>query len=284
VQVLELYAARLQAAQQFGDAGVVRLRVEGIDDLGAIGRQFQLVGVQSRRHRRQRLLQGQRQLLFAELAHQRALVFDQDDLAVVDDADPVGHLLGFLDIVGSQDDGHAPLPQSAHHFPHVAAQLHVHAGSRLVQEQDFGLVRQRLGNQHAPLHAAGQRHHLGVPFVPKRQRTQDVLDVGRIGWQPEQAAAEGDRSPHGFEHVGEQFLRDQADLAPRRAIVAHHVVAGGEHRAFAGRDQPANDADQGRLARAVRPEQGEDLALADVQVDALERLEAAGVGFLEVSY
>ena len=44
------------------------------------------------------------------------------------------------------------------------------------------------------------------------------------------------------------------------------------------RDDAADDADQRRLAGAVRAEQREDLALADLEVDALQRLQARGVG------
>ena len=48
-------------------------------------------------------------------------------------------------------------------------------------------------------------------------------------------------------------------------VVAHHAG-----RAGVGRDQGRQNPDDGGLARAVRPEQREDLALADVTVDAVE--------------
>ena len=67
----------------------------------------------------------------------------------------------------------------AHQLPHVAAQLDVDAGGGLVEEQDLRLVRQRLGDQHAALHAAGQRHDLAVLLVPQRQVLQHLLDMGR---------------------------------------------------------------------------------------------------------
>ena len=63
-----------------------------------------------------------------------------------------------------------------------------------------------------------------------------------------------------------------------RAVVAHDVVAVGEHRAARRRHDPADDADQRGLAGAVGAEQGEDLALADLEVDVLQRLQAGGVG------
>ena len=114
-------------------------------------------------------MQLQDQLLLAELAHQLGLVLDQDDLALVDDADPVGHLLGFVDVMGGEDDRHAASRSDAHHLPHVLAQLDIDARRRLVEKQDLRLVRQRLGDQHAPLHAARQRHDLRVLAIPERQ-------------------------------------------------------------------------------------------------------------------
>jgi hypothetical protein len=93
--------------------------------------------------------------LLAELTHQLRLVLDQNDLALVDHADAVGHVLGFLNVMRGQDDGHAGGAQIAHHLPHVLAQFDVDAGGRLVEEQDLRLMRERLGDEHAPLHAAG---------------------------------------------------------------------------------------------------------------------------------
>ena len=46
-------------------------------------------------------------------------------------------------------------------------------------------------------------------------------------------------------------------------------------------DQPAHDADEGRLAGPVGPEQGEELAFLDLETDARQRLEAARVGLAQ---
>ncbi|MNV68199.1 hypothetical protein D3C71_1610310 [compost metagenome] len=88
-----------------------------------------------------RLLQGQRELLFAELAHQHVLVFHDDQLTLADHADAVGHVFGLFDVVGGEDDGGSRVAQLAHQAPHVMAQLHVDASTGFVQKQDFGLVR-----------------------------------------------------------------------------------------------------------------------------------------------
>src|SRR5208282_6610118 len=79
-----------------------------------------------------------------------------------------------------------------------------------------------------------------------------------------------------------QLLRHQTDQRASGAIVRDDVMAG--HRdAAAGRiDDAADDADQRRLAGPVRTEQRENLAVAYLQVDVLERLEAGGVGFVKM--
>ena len=54
--------------------------------------------------------------------------------------------------------------------------------------------------------------------------------------------------------------------------------------AFARLDDAADDVDQRRLAGAVRTEQRENLAVPDLEVDALERLEARSIGLGQVGY
>ena len=71
-------------------------------------------------------------------------------------------------------------------------------------------------------------------------------------------------------------------LRARGAVVADDVVAVHRHRAARRIDDAADDVDQRGLAGAVRPEQGEDLAVRDVEIDVLERLEARRVGLRQV--
>ena len=157
----------------------------------------------------------QRELLLAELLHERGLLLDHDQLALADDADAVGHLLGLVDVVRGEDDGDARVAQAPHQRPHVAAQLDVDAGGRLVEEEDLGLVRERLGDEDAALHPARQRHDLVVALLPQRQLAQHLLQVRGIRRAAEEPAAEAHRRPHGLEHVGVQLLGHEADL--RRA-------------------------------------------------------------------
>ncbi|MCY1538328.1 hypothetical protein D9M68_738630 [compost metagenome] len=143
-------------------------------------------------------------------------------------------------------------------------------------------MRQRLGDHDPPLHPARQRHDATVLLVPEGQIAQHLFDVGMVGRLAEQATAEVDGIPDAFEGVGGDFLGHQPDLAARRAKLGHDVMAAGQHPAPGRIDDAADDADQRRLARAVRSEQGEDFAALDIQVHVLERLEPRCVSFGEI--
>ena len=59
---------------------------------------------------------------------------------MVDHPYPVRHFLGFLNVVGGENDGDAVFPQSPDHFPHIPSQLHVDSGGWFVQEQNRRFV------------------------------------------------------------------------------------------------------------------------------------------------
>src|SRR3546814_1339218 len=130
----------------------------------------------------------------------------------------------------------------------------------------------RLGDHHAALHAAGQFQYLAVALVPQRQVAQYLLDIGVVARLAEQATGEGDGVDHPLERIGVQFLRHQADGGARPAIVADDVMPRHGDAAAGRPDIAADDGDHGGLARAVWAEQRENLALLNLQVDALERL------------
>ncbi len=139
-QVLDRDRQLAHLVQEQRDADIAAA-VEGALERQTLILELQAPGRELGGNLRERRLQMQGELLLAELAHQRRLLLDQDERALVDDPDAVRHFLGFLDVVRGQNDGHAALAQAADEIPHVAPQLDVHAGRRLVEEQDVGLVR-----------------------------------------------------------------------------------------------------------------------------------------------
>jgi hypothetical protein len=108
---------------------------------------------------------------------------------------------------------------------------------------------------------------------------QHLLDQGRI------RLAEQPRLKVTVDQTVSNMRRSSAPAAPARscargAIVPHDVVAAGQHLCPSLVDDAADDADQRRLAGAVRAEQREDLAALDVEIDVLltSRMDTATSG------
>ena len=76
---------------------------------------------------------------------------------------------------------------------------------------------------------------------------------------------------HREERVEVDLLRHEPHGAAREAVVLDDVVTEDGDGPGARPDEAAHDADERRLARAVRAEQPEDLARLDVEIDAGER-------------
>ncbi len=75
--------------------------------------------------------------------------------------------------------------------------------------------------------------------------------------------------------VEAEALRHVADLAADFVRLGDDVVAEALARAAVGLEEAAEHADGRRLAAAVGPEKAADLALGDLQVQALDHLEVA---------
>ena len=149
----------------------------------------------------------------------------------------------------------------------------------LVEEQHPRLVAQRLGDQHPALHAARQLHGLGVLLVPQRQFLENALENGRVVALAEQAAGEAQRVIDRLERLERDFLRHQPDQRAGLAEILDDIEAADPDRPGTGIDQPADDRDQRRLARAIRPQQSQDLSFLDLQIDTFQRLKAAVITF-----
>jgi hypothetical protein len=176
--------------------------------------------------------------------------------------------------VRGEDDGHPAVPELAHPVPHEQPGLRVEAGARLVEEDHPGRVHQRPGDQQPLRHAAGvvvdlvaaavaqtQLRQQGVgppvPFRPPDPVVRGVEDqVLPGGERPVEVGTLGhDRQPTACgDRVG-------SDVDPRDA--------GATRR----RQHPRGEHPDGRgLARAVGPQQAEDLAALDGEGDAVDRV------------
>src|SRR6516164_8428242 len=89
-----------------------------------------------------------------------------------------------------------------------------------------------------------------------------------------------------YRHIGEktQILECARDAALDDQMwrEAGHVLACEFHSPSIGKREPGDQIEEGRLPRAVRPDDADDRARLDVEVDASDRLDAAE-GLLQAS-
>ena len=166
---------------------------------------------------------------------------------------------------------------------HLLAQLLVERAERLVHQHELGLEDQRAGDRDPLLLAARE---LGRPAVAEgveldhlERPAHPVPDLG-FGELP-------DRERKGQvlanRHVREQGIVLEHHADP--ALVRRHVVdrLAVQDDPAMGRGLEAREQHQaGGLARARRPEQGQELATGDVEVQVLDDQALAVVGLLHV--
>jgi hypothetical protein len=126
----------------------------------------------------------------------------------------------------------------------------------------------------AHLHAAGQLARIGAREARQADHGERRVDLRR-SCAPARAL-EPQRQIHvapggGPRHQG-RLLEHEADVAAR----AQHVLAAGppDDPSGARRAEPGDQAQRRALAAARRPEQAQELVLADAEVEALQRDDA----------
>ena len=195
-----------------------------------------------------------------------------DDAAPVQHGDAVGELVGLLQVLRGQQDGHAVGDQLPDKLPRRVAAARVQAGRGLVEEDQPWPPHQRHRDVEAALHAAG------VGGRGPRRRVGEVEQIKQPGGprpslgrrDVQQAAHEEQVLLAGEPVVDRGELPGDPDGGAYRPGLAAHVVPHDAGRAGVRRDQGGQDLHRGGLARAIGPEQREDLTLPDAEVDPVQ--------------
>ena len=229
-----------------------------------------------------------------ELAHDRLLGAEQllaraehRQVAVVEQADVVGHRAGRVDVVGDDEEGRVDLRVEVDDELVEERRAHrVEAGVGLVEEHDLGVEHEGAGQPGTLAHAAGD---LAGQLVLGAEEADEVHllhdDVADLGLRLPRVLAqrEGDvvvevhRAEHGA--VLEQHAEELADLVEVALGAARDVGALDEDRALVGLEQADERLEEDRLAGARRTEHHADLAGRDRQGHvAPDQLLAEGLG------
>jgi hypothetical protein len=206
-----------------------------------------------------------------------------DDAALVEEDDRVGGLPGEADLVRDDDHRGASLGQIPHDVENLADQLGVERRGGLVEQDQLGVEGERPGDGDALLLAAGELPRIGLLLVGQSDlgqelrgslsgfgtladRLDDVLEDGQVREEVEGLEDEADVRPLLEDLALGQLVEPVAVLAvPDQLAVDPDVPA-------VDLLEVVDGAQQGGLARAGRPQDHRDAALADGQVDALEHL------------
>ena len=138
-----------------------------------------------------------------------------DRAAVIDDDDPVGELVGLVEVLRGQQQGHAVGDQLADDVPHADAARRVQAGRRLVEEQHRRAHHEARRQVEPAAHPAaiGASHAVGgvgeVEAVEQLGRPRPRLAAG----QAAQPADHHEVLAPGQHLVDGRRLRGDADVA-----------------------------------------------------------------------
>ena len=186
-----------------------------------------------------------------------------DDLAVVDDRDRVGQLVGLLEVLGRQEERHALADEAPDDVPHPEPAARVETGRRLVEDEQPRPPDQGAGEVQPPPHPARVGLDDPVAGIDQLELLEQLVGaLLRLGrGQLVQPAEQPEVLAAGQVLVDRGVLARQADDPPDRVRLADDVEAGDRGSAGIGLEEGRQDPDGGRLAGAVRPEQAQDGAL-----------------------
>src|SRR5580704_15560560 len=208
---------------------------------------------------------------------QRLRRIDRDDLAVVDDGDPVA-VLRLVHVVRGEEDRDVLAPlQLVDVLPDRDPGLRVQAHGGLVQEQHPRRVQQAAGDLQPALHPTRVGGHHAAAALPEPDHLQHLAHPRperRLG-HAVQVGVEAQVLLPGQVVVQGGVLEHQADVAAHGVPFLCDIVARHPGGTRGGIRQGAQDLDRGGLAGAVRAEKPERLPGSDLEIDAADGLDLA---------
>ena len=185
----------------------------------------------------------------------------EERLAICEHDHAVGVAPGFSNVVGCHQQccpaGGAPLQKR----PQALALTRVERSRRFVEQHKRGLTEQADGDVDALPQSAGQALDQIPGALTQHGVVEHRVDCGIYVRNALQAREQAQVLPDRQATVDGELLRHPADACGRSL-----------HLAAISRLSPREDLQQRRLARAVGPDDGHDLALRDLQPDPAQRL------------
>ena len=209
---------------------------------------------------------------FAQLSNDFRRAAGLYHLAPVQERHTLTKLLGFLQVMGGQQEAYSLLVQLPQQIPHLVPENGVQSNRWLVQQDNLRLWKQRTAEHDLPLHATGQManllltvfiescefHQLGCSFFPFLFR--NVIESALV-----------------FQNLFDTHVISQGIFLghDRNFLLQLHIVAGQFHAVCqdstgSGQHQRGQNADHGGLAGTVGTKQTEELTVLDGQIHMIK--------------
>ena len=188
----------------------------------------------------------------------------------VEHRDPVRHREGFVLVVRHEDEGDADDALETLELDlHLLAKLEVESTERLVEEEHARTVDERPGQGDSLTLAAGELGRTSVAVSRQTDRLQGLLGTAPSLRGGDLAYAQAVLDVFLHRQVREErvVLEDGVDVTLEGRALGH-VDTVEQDLAARGQLEAGDHPQDGRLARAGRPEQGQELTVRDVQVDS----------------
>ncbi len=199
-------------------------------------------------------------LLRIDPGHDARRRVERDEATLIDQGDPVREPLGFLHEVGDEDDGDAPGTHALDELPGIPSGLWIETRGQFVEHGDPRVADQRERDGQTLFLPSRELPEGGVALLGQ---AEVVDEPGWIGGVAIERGVQVECLPHS-KLIGQFTLLElDADLLTQRVAIAAGIQAQHADRAGVRCPQPGDGFDGGGLARAVRAEDREDLALLD---------------------
>ena len=149
----------------------------------------------------------------------------------------------------------------------------VESGGGLVENQQARAVNQRLRHAHPLAKSVRQGADDLVMHVAQGELVLALLHARRGVTTGDAAQARGESQVRAHRHlvVQRRHIGQKADLAAHFVRLGGHIETVDAHLTRTGQKHATQDLERGGLARAVEPEEADDLAGPDVEVQVANR-------------
>ena len=180
--------------------------------------------------------------------------------------DPFGDVVGLFEVVGGEQHRAPGVGELPHRTPEAAARLDVHPHGGLVEDEQVGVGQQREGVPQALGLAAGE------PVGPRLEESAEVGPLDNLSHR-ERLGVQTGHQLEDVDHpgVGEQRAGLEHRPDPPRTDGGERVEAEDRDGAGVGLRQAEDHLVGGRLAGAVRAEDGDDLTGLDAHGEVVDR-------------